>query len=502
MVFVKDIEMTAKKVFKNIETSLGIINDILSENTYSISGGTDFMDKKVVNVTKQEKQFKLSFILPWSERRYFNDVFDKHIREYSLTAKSGLNLIAQEKSTLINGQKEVNADYGEGYIDFEITASLSQFSDIALEDFENKYHRVLIPVEDDKFSFRDFQHYWYDSDLKVSHRELIKVQIGDMNFHFFIFNYFGKYYWAIDSLQNLEFRKFQEIAFTIFNTYGFIKGNLYLNEAFYFSCESKDFDNELHFYYSSMRDSLITHISMFTTNSYSVLVPAYKKMGKEFTSEDAKPWLEKLAYFSDAVFSKLAELFYTHDSISRAALIVLEANKQALELKAASYCVAYEAVCHTIKKLITIDSSNVIDDKTWDDAVKPKFEEELQSIHKQGIINDDQKRILINKLNNWNQPTNRDSLTAPFTFFNYNLSSEEYRCIDNRNKFLHGSIPVKSNDTNVLFNQLYYISLTIHRLLYILVFKYVGFDGYIINYLKLHEHMTNRNCNEEGFLKI
>jgi hypothetical protein len=158
-------------------------------------------------------------------------------------------------------------------------------------------------------------------------------------------------------------------------------------------------------------------------------------------------------------------------------------------------------ICHTIKKLIDINAPSVINQLVWEQNIKPEFENLLKTL-KGNSLNEDQCRILANKINNLNQPTNRDSLIAPFTKLGYSLNSNEIKCIDNRDRFLHGSLPVKSNDEDENFKELYFNSITIHKLIYILILKLIGFEGYIINYPKLHEEVTGKPLDESLFLKI
>jgi hypothetical protein len=105
-------------------------------------------------------------------------------------------------------------------------------------------------------------------------------------------------------------------------------------------------------------------------------------------------------------------------------------------------------------------------------------------------------------LNNWNQPTNADSLVAPFRKYGYELNKDEFKCVDNRNQFLHGSLPINERNEDEAFRELYHISLTIHKLIYILLFKMVGYDGYIINYPRMHTHITGRKIDEDLLIKI
>lgn len=59
--------------------------------------------------------------------------------------------------------------------------------------------------------------------FQLEEQTAIKLAIKELQFHLFTFKIDDEIYWAVDSLQVLEFRNFQEIAFSIFNVYGLIK---------------------------------------------------------------------------------------------------------------------------------------------------------------------------------------------------------------------------------------------------------------------------------------
>jgi hypothetical protein len=490
--------MESQIIKKNLEATINLIGDLIYTESFTAEGGADFLNGKNICLKKGQKQFEISFILESEERQYFNTALETKLSEYKLTTESGNTYFAPEKSTLLTNITDINIDLPE----FKVSGSVSKLSTSPMSDFEGKYHRVFIPISDSQFHFNHIARYRYDSDGSFKNKELVKVNIDKHNFHLYTFKKDDKVYWAIDSLQKLDFREFQELAYSIFNSYGFITGDLHLSEAYYVSSIDDLFTSGLELMYASLRDSLITGYGIYTTNPYSVYVPLFRSQQKEIDHEFVKTWTQKLVWFPEDVFSNLATLLYKYDSISRAALIVLEANLQPLELKAASYCVAFEAVCHTIKKEFGIKSPNVIDNDLWDSSIKKQFSELIEKLQENKEINEDQARILSNKLNNWNQPTNRDSLTAPFTKYSYNLSTDEYKCIDNRNRFLHGSLPVNERDEDEAFRELYHISMTIHKLIYVLILKASEFNGFIINYPKLHQHITGRNIDEDLLIEI
>jgi hypothetical protein len=495
----KKQKMAIQPIAKYFESNLNIINDFVCPKEFVISGGANFWNSKKMEILKDENRFRINLKFIDSDKKYYQEVSDRKIEAYKLSNKDHKYYVPK-KATHMRSFNPTNNEWGEEF-NFTFLGEIDQIGSVEdLKEFDEKFHRLLIPFSSGDRILKDFQRWNFTSDFKSYNKALIKIEFDNLSFHLFNFSNDKQQYWGIDSLQLLDFEKFKSIAYSALNVYGFIKGNLYLKEAYYFASEDRDFIIS-DFHYTLIRDNLETGYRIFTTDPYSVYVPYHYDKGEQPNTKEVSEWNSELLNFSEENFSKLVEYFYKYEVLSRSALIILEANTQPLELKAASYCVAYEGICHTIIKLIDINAPSVIDQLVWEQNIKPEFENLLNTLTGSSL-NEDQVRILKNKINNLNQPTNRDSLTAPFVKLGYNLSSIEIKCIDNRNRFLHGSLPVKTNDEDENFKELYFNSITIHKLIYILILKLIGFDGHIINYPKLHEDVTGKPVDEPLFLKI
>ena len=487
---------------KYFQSSFKIIDELLYEREFDINqAGLEFMTNKKLLLEKQKKQFEFKIHFHEEDRKYFNDILFQEVPSYSFASSNQRIFYAPEKSTLLLNFHPTN-DNEDNYYDFDLKGSLIQIMTVpSIDMLDNKYHRLLIPLESKDITLYDFRKWGFksDSNLKMSH--LIKVSIKGAEFHLFHINFQNKDYWGVDSTDKLSFREFQTISFSILNAYGFLKGDIGLGEAFYISADDSEFSDP-QLFYSTLRDSIKTGYAIFTTNAYSVHVPYFKRKKEDIDHEQMKQWNSKLPLIEPDVFSRLCQALNMHDALSRAVLIILEANTLPLELKAASYCVAYESICHTIKNVLSIKSPSVIDEQKWS-IIKPLIAKQLMDQRELAEINDDQLNILSRKLDNWNQPTNRDTLTAPFKHFEYELNEVEFRCIDNRNKFLHGSLPFKIKEEDEAFRELYFISLTLHKLACILILKFIGFGNtYIVNYPKMHEHITGKPLDEGILIKI
>lgn len=482
---------------KNFNATFQLLGELIYTEEFKVTGGADFLNGRKIIVKKEDKRFNISFKLLPNERSYANVVLDTKLEEFILTSENGLKYIVPIKSTLLTNLKDDNDNY-----EIDVWGSISQIGTIKAVDIENQYLRLIIPISETSFLFSDFQSVRYETEITLQNKALINVFINEHNFHLFTFKKDGQVFWGVDSTEPISFSKFKEISFSILNAYGFITGKLNLKEAYYICSTEKDFSLKVDLLYTTIRDSLITDYTIFTTSPSSFLIPFFKNQGKPLDHDYIKSWYKKIDVFNEKCFSSLSTLFYEHDAISRAALVVLEANSQPLELKAASYCVAFEGICHTIKKEFGITSPNVVDNELWNNVIKIKFSELIQVLKEENSINEDQERILKNKLSNWNQPTNRDSLTAPFIKFGYKLNDDESKCIGDRNKFLHGSLPVNEKNEDEAFKELFHVALTIHKLIYVLVLKAASFSGHIINYPKFHNNITEKDVDGDLFISI
>ena len=482
---------------KIFEPSQRLLKEAFGNDLYVVSGGAPFLDGRAVTIKNEHRYFKMSFTLTGDEVRKFHNIIPKTtIADLVLSNTTGFSWKVPSSGILLREFKDEKIWPLALYCVYHITkAQVDQMDD-------NHYWRLImpLPVKND-FDFRDFVHYWFDTDIRHKEASLLKVMIQDKEFHFFYLRMDGGSFFGIDSVNKMRYKEFEEVVIAIQTSYAFLTGSYYLDEAFYISSSAPTFQENLGVRYTSMRESIISTYNIFTTNGSSVLAKLREEQGMDWNDE-IDEWIRILLEFNPKVFDELTKLFLENDALSRAAFIILEANNLALELKAAAYCVAYEAICHTLKDKLPIETSTVIEKENWKENVKPFFEKGISDLLEKGIIDQEAHDILSKKINNLNQPTNKDALTAPFKHFNYSLKPYEEKAISDRNRFLHGSVPVKTNDMELASQKLYFTAITIHKLAYILILKLAGFEGYIINYAKLHESMTQQVLEEDGFVRI
>ncbi|REC39780.1 hypothetical protein [Chryseobacterium sp. 5_R23647] len=175
--------------------------------------------------------------------------------------------------------------------------------------------------------------------------------------------------------------------------------------------------------------------------------------------------------------------------------LLLSNSKLGLELQSGAFCISFETICNSISKKYNSVGPKMIETLQWESLKK-----DLLAVFNNSKLTKEAKQFGINKINNLNQPTNKDKLTLPFKEVGYKLNLSEIKVINDRNLFLHGNLNVKDSENEI--DKLFYTSIMLHRLCCTLILKMCAFDGHIINNIILYSPNTNVDTNEWGFKKI
>lgn len=407
-----------------------------------------------------------------------------------------------ENSLLFN---QYSSDFNSDEPMITINGGITQLSTAEQENiFNNKYLRLLVPIKDKKPKLKEIQGYYYETEIVAKERHLIKVVINEVGYHFFGVNVDSVMYLGVDTTTPITMEDFRKLSHSILNAFGFLFGDLFLDEGYILSSHEGDFSKIENAYYSTYRESMLTGLGIYTTNPFSIYnVTGTSREEIEERIEEIKLWYEKIIEINPECFSTLCELFYNCEPISRAAIITLQGNMFALEMKGSAYSAALEAITTVILKENKAKYPKPVNDKALFDALRTNFFEALDGLlPATNPDNDTSRRILTDRINNINKPTNASKLQKSFEVLGYTLKLYELAAIKARDKFQHGELPVDEITDDTVFRQVYYICLIMHRLIYILILKRINFEGYIINYPQLHSHITNIDLGEDLLYKI
>jgi len=202
-------------------------------------------------------------------------------------------------------------------------------------------------------------------------------------------------------------------------------------------------------------------------------------------------------------FEKLCSKVHSSADWRSCLLLFIEASTLSLLSMPGCFSITLESLANLInneneKKVLPIKN------KTLAKKIRTELKKKLEEF--QSDLDDEAFGILINKIKQINQKTNRERLLMPFKVLNIKLNDRDIESIKHRNDFLHGREPEMNNQ--ILKNltesskYLYYLSLKLYTLISALVLKYVGYDNLIVNYPKIHENYTNIKIDEEYYRQI
>lgn len=139
-----------------------------------------------------------------------------------------------------------------------------------------------------------------------------------------------------------------------------------------------------------------------------------------------------------------------------------------------------------------------------DKKIAKEIQKEFNEIAKKyvDVIGDYGMQIIYSKINDINRPTNSKKLSMPFEIFKIKLSKEDLEILNHRNKFLHGTSPFTDDDLKNKEYELKFIVAKLENMLNILMLKYIGYTGHIVNYTVEIQQKFQKEITENKFILI
>lgn len=485
---------------KTLEPTLKRISDICSSQILTLDVDHYLLRNYSVSIKKIENGFSINL-----DFKPFKGFISSQLHSIDLPqpiklSNDRVTYFLSENSILLNSQHP-NFDLDEPVI--HIFGKITGFTTLNSEDaWNNKFLRFVLPLKKNSPKMRNIRGYSYKTDVSSKEKQLIKVVINNHEFHFFTFSTEDERYIVIDTVEECHIESFKKISHSILLGLAFLYGDLFMDEGFILSAIDSDFSQIENIQFSTYRESMFTGYRIHTTNAYSIINMTGRTAQEiKERSQEANNWINDLVEIESGIYSKLCELFYNTEPISRAAIVVLQGNTLALELKGSAYSIALEAITGVIMeekheknpKPVSKSDFKVLKDgllKILDDLLPPNEE------------NKTARAIFQKRIENLNSPTNTSKLQKAFKLLDHDLNDYELDAVNARNKFQHGLLPISESTDDVVFQQVYFICIVMHRLIYILILKRIGYKGYIINYPQLHSHITKRQLDEKVFYAI
>lgn len=383
----------------------------------------------------------------------------------------------------------IEESFGANSKNAKVTAQFNELIKIQ-NNTDFHFQRLIIPCEKDIF-FR----FYFEDVIGYKTKEkaimgLVPILIDSQNFdifkHIIEISSIKRNYLIIDSTDEMTLEIFQNHVYSILIGFGFITGCFLQKIGFYFS-----FDKQ--------KKLQGIQVQGKRKSVYSFLSPIYKNPYGIFQNRDYHDKYHNIIRgVKSSEISKLCHLIYSSQDFMVIILLILESCAVTQIIQPAGFAVALEGFSAFIKKEMEKER----------EKISPKLSSKILGDLKMVLTNNKEKLgdsfdLFYKKIDQINQPTNKDTLIKPFEYLKIPINDIDKQTVAHRNDLLHGRYDLKSTyESENNQNYRFLISTRLYTLLSALIMKYIGFDNMIINYPKKYEYLLNITSDEEPFRQI
>ena len=297
------------------------------------------------------------------------------------------------------------------------------------------------------------------------------------------------------------------IHYAVATGLGIITGTAPFGESYVLVSNNRDFISYKAVSYYALRESIRSQYVTFTTNIYWVESTLrrgeYNKYALEMITDDKGKVKNALVdWLYEKTYGNLIYNMYKYPEIARAAFILLDGTDKALDYQAAIYAVALETLCTKFKGIFEMKFNGIIKNKgTWTRIRKPMEKTFRNMCQKYDVENDIVYKIA-NKIPNLNDISNTDKFNMVLDKLGLNRMESDDDAMSQRNNLLHGELVKKTAEDSSDFDDMYYYSLVLHRLCTAIIFKFAGYNGYLVNNAVLMDRKPACLRREPVLIKI
>lgn len=367
----------------------------------------------------------------------------------------------------------------------EISLVLNKFQSVGVQDSSKYYFRYITEIEkkdeiDRRFGSKIFDLDGYDI-------RAIETKVKNKTLLIYVFQYRNKNYLIFEYIDKILSKEMFDLCFSVLVSYGMITKTVHLNDGWLVAYDAPDMQVATGVLYRTWIPTVHCDYEIFTTNVYPRLVAVGKRCDAQNGEKRMLKLIERfkcfnlLLQFPPDVFGSLVENMMKYEELQRGIFIVLMGSHYNLEVQAAIYCVAMEAISNLYEKIIGKPKTKIVANKKAWDKIRTRMNSTLQELLKEGIINTNECGDFEKKVNDMNKNFNSEKLKSLLLYFNYPLTNFDNLTLHLRNPLLHGSIIFDKLKNNPEEDNLFQLSLNLHKLCCATALLMSGFKGYIVN---------------------
>lgn len=181
------------------------------------------------------------------------------------------------------------------------------------------------------------------------------------------------------------------------------------------------------------------------------------------------------------VVSRMVQTLIDEPGLAAPIEYLLRFHDAPVEMRGAVLSVALESLTDQLKKKGLFKFPKPLADDTW----KPFLEKVKGVVEAQGDWTKEQRKVVHSRLLNLNSPTNAAKLTASFEALGVELTDDECKAIEKRNRLLHqGRLldPIAVRGNREEWKEAYAIEMRIFTAVNKLLLVHLGYEGAVIDW--------------------
>ena len=446
-------------------------------------------DGELITSKKNEKTH-IDFKLKLNQPVHPNDLTFKKLGfsdNFKISSKNKTYIIPSNGITKIEGKSFIHS----GELKGEISSIYSEKFPLK----EKSFFRLVLKISEEHSTtkFLGSKYSCGESHYSIG---LISINITQIECHIYRYSENAVNYLVIENLSETLFEEFQNICESTLKSIGFLTGNWFQDEFYFFSYNSNEFKKIESLYYHYFGNSIVSHFEIINPQQLQTFIE----------TDNEKSLLTSLL-FPEKILSNIITFSMSKPEFERTIELINEGNQVTSPL---IRCSVFSVALETIVSLI--HSENKFFFKPLKQPEKfNKLLKDLQSIIDEAKmnLNNSEYNFLSKKVTYINTPFNKDKYLLAFDFFKIDLPKKLHKVLDTRNKFFHGKTPYAEGELKTKIKELHLEADRLHLLVSILILKYSGYKGHIKNQAgyrleleKLYGEKDDIKIDESAFYRI
>lgn len=348
---------------------------------------------------------------------------------------------------------------------------------------QNNYIRLILDLDGiNSRLFRGYVTKEFKTEQYFVASGLMNLEVEGLKLRMIDCHYEAKRHLIIDCLIPTDLSTFKKVAEVLMVVNGVCWGAFIRGKSIVLFSSDSEFREIIDFSYIKYSNS---------KTGISVLKPTELGQLKEGIPKEHRA-------ISVSVLNKICGLAINSQAFQRALTIIAESHETAIVTRAATYCVALEA----IRNFILDDDTNSFTKPIKDRALSKEIRNSFRSIiegYSEEEFND--RDSILKKIDNLNQFGNTEGFMKIFELHSITLDEVDKETLKKRNDFLHGRLPFSIN-TSDEDKELSLVLLRLHLLLCVLILKLGGFEGYFSNNIRWKFRELQHEPVFRGFGKL